>query len=169
MNKKIKCLTILMVIGIVLVFIIALYFFPALYIGGAFSPNMTPNIAQRDYNKYEKEFNILAEYISDNEIKDFRMNKEEFRDFSTPDMEVYNAINTLIKAKYRQIGIEENTLYFQKYATLDCGKGIMYSLDGELPYLQFLTDVQKLSAKNWYYYEDDYNKWRLENEKKNNY
>ncbi len=158
MHKSSKCVTLGMAIGIMLVLLIVFIgFLPVLYIGGAFSPRVTPSVAQRDYNKYENEFNIVAKYISDNEIEDFYINKEEFESFSTSDTEVYHAINTLIKAKYCTIGIEENTLYFQKYATLNCGKGIMYSLDGKQPYLQFLIDAKNLSEENWYYYEDNYN------------
>ena len=73
------------------------------------------------------------------------------------------AAERLIDAGYETIGIEKNTLYFQKYATLDCGKGIMYSIDGGAPYMQFLTYQEALSEQDWYYYEDDYNEWRERN------
>lgn len=150
-----------MIIGLILVFIImSVYLFPALFIGGAFEPPMTPKIAQRDYNKYKEEFNVVAQYISNNNIRDFYINANDDIDIS--DESAYKALSSLIKAGYSPIGIEENTLYFQKYATLDCGKGIMYSIDGELPYMQFLTDTKGLSTEDWYYYEDDFNKWRAE-------
>ena len=148
----------------ILVLIFAfLFFFPALVIGGVFSPRVTPSIAQRDYQRYEAQFNRIAQYVSENNINDFYIHEDELKDGSIPDEEVYRALEILMKAKYRTIGIEENTLFFQKYATLDCGRGILYVLDGGEPYLQFLTDAKELAAENWYYYEDDFNQWRLEN------
>ena len=160
-KKKTKLLTILMVISLILILTLAfMCLFPALYIGGAFEAPMTPKIAQLDYNKYSKEFNAVVQYILNNEINDFYINENDDIDIS--DKDTYKALITLIKVGYNPIGITKNTLYFQKYATLDCGKGIMYSIDGKLPYMQFLTDTKELSVENWYYYEDDYNKWRAE-------
>lgn len=149
---------------LILVVIVLSYFvFSALYIGGAFSARVTPESAQRDYRKYKEEFNIIADYVSENEINNFNINPDNLDKFIAEGTKEHEAVEKLFDAKYRLIGRSENTLYFQKYATLDCGKGIMHALDGELPYMQFLTDAKEFSDDDWYYYEDDYNKWRQYN------
>ena len=61
------------------------------------------------------------------------------------------------------IGKENNTIYFQMWSNLVSGHGIAYTIDESEPKLQFLTKAEKLNEDNWYYYEEDYNKWRLKN------
>ena len=166
-NRK-KQRTVLQTI-IWLIFIIIVLFlclFPILCFGGAFTHPMTPKIAQQDYNKYEEQFHVIVRYISDNNIRDFYINKSY--EIEVSDEKVRKALEDLMRAGYSPIGIEKTTVYFQKYATLDCGKGILCSLDGAPPYLQFLTDTKALDAENWYYYEDDYNEWRVRHRKNSN-
>ena len=49
------------------------------------------------------------------------------------------------------------------WSNLDSGHGIAYTIDESEPKLQFLTKAEKLNEDNWYYYEEDYNKWKLRN------
>ena len=43
-------------------------------------------------------------------------------------------------------------------------RGIAYSINNEsLPTVLYLTDVELLSENNWFYYEADYNEWRIDN------
>ena len=45
------------------------------------------------------------------------------------------------------------------------GAGIVYTIDGIKPSLQFLTKLEKLDRNNWYYYEADFNEWKRLNER----
>lgn len=79
------------------------------------------------------------------------------------DVEVVTAINTLKKRGYSVIGKDGNTIHFQRWSNLDNGRGITYSINGNEPTLQFLTKLEPLPEPNWYYYEEDYNEWRIRN------
>lgn len=59
------------------------------------------------------------------------------------------------------ISKRKNTISFQKWSTLDMGSGIAYSIDGNKPILEMLTKLEIID-NNWYYYEEDYNEWRLQ-------
>jgi len=80
------------------------------------------------------------------------------------DVEVVEAINTLKKRGYSVIGKDSNTIHFQRWSNLDNGRGIAYSINGNEPTLQFLTKLEPLSEPNWYYYEEDFNEWKMKNE-----
>ena len=62
---------------------------------------------------------------------------------------------------YSVIGKDNNTIYFQIWSNVDSGRGFSYSVDSKEPVLPFLTKLEKLQENNWYYYEEDYNEWRL--------
>ena len=80
------------------------------------------------------------------------------------DEEFVNDIEILFKEReYSHIGKIGNTIYFQLWANKDAGSGIAYSTDGNEPVLQFLTKLEELDKNNWYYYEEDFNEWKLNN------
>lgn len=68
--------------------------------------------------------------------------------------------------KYQVISKSRNAISFQLMSTLDMGAGIVYTIDGMQPSIQFLTKLEKLNVADWYYYEADYNEWRRMNENK---
>ncbi len=88
----------------------------------------------------------------------------ESRYVKVDDDAVVEAINRLFKEQgYSVIDKTGNTIYFQKWIrSADFGSGIAYSINGEdEPVLQFLTKIESLSEDDWYYYEADYNEWRI--------
>ena len=88
-------------------------------------------------------------------------------DIKITDVEVIENISILRKKGYKVIGRNGNTIYFQRWSNSDNGRGVTYSIDGSTPTLQFLTKLEPLSEPNWYYYEEDYNEWRLRNQQDN--
>ena len=66
--------------------------------------------------------------------------------------------------KYEVVRKNDKTILFQLWANLDVGKGVVYVSSGEEPSIEFLTKYEKLDKENWFYYESDFNKWKLENE-----
>ena len=75
---------------------------------------------------------------------------------------VINAIKVLLKRKGSVIGKDGNTIHFQRSTVFrDFGSGVVYSIDGSEPTLQYLTKLEPLSEPNWYYYEEDVNEWRI--------
>ena len=78
-------------------------------------------------------------------------------------VEIIEAINTLKKHGYDVIEKNEHTIFFQRWSNLDNSRGIAYSINSELqPDLQFLTRLEPLSENGWYYYEEDYDEWRIQ-------
>lgn len=71
------------------------------------------------------------------------------------------------KQGYDYIGKNENTIYFQEWSALrDNSRGIAYSINIENePEIYFLTKLESLDEEGWYYYEVDYNEWRIQHEK----
>ena len=67
--------------------------------------------------------------------------------------------------KYQSINKNGNAISFQLSSNLDMGAGIVYTIDGIEPSLQFLTKLEKLDRNNWYYYEADFNEWKRLNER----
>ena len=80
------------------------------------------------------------------------------------DEEIVNLLDMLFKhKKYEVISKVGNTISFQLWSNRDQGKGIAYTLDGNVPTLDYLTKFEKLNDENWYYYEEDFNEWKLRN------
>lgn len=79
--------------------------------------------------------------------------------------DVINAIALLREAGCSVIGKNDGVVTFVYWSTSDVGKGFAYSSDGSDPQLQFRTYLEKLSKENWFYYEEDFNLWRLENQR----
>ena len=46
---------------------------------------------------------------------------------------------------------------------MDFRSGIAYSINEEEPTIEYLTNLVPLSEAGWYFYEADYNEWRLHN------
>lgn len=65
---------------------------------------------------------------------------------------------------YKIITKEDGMINFLIWSNKDMGIGIVYSEFGTEPKLQFQTYCSLLEEK-WYYYEEDYNQWRLHNVK----
>ena len=84
------------------------------------------------------------------------------RNVKIEDDAVVKALNRLFqKQGYREIGKNDNTIYFQKWAMFEENRGIAYSVHKEdKPAIEFLTELERLSENGWYYYKADYNEWR---------
>ena len=87
------------------------------------------------------------------------------RKIEIQNINIVEAINILKNKGYYVIAKYENTTHFQRWSNLDNGRGVAYSIDGSEPRLEFLTKLEKLPEHNWYYYEEDYNEWRIRNKK----
>lgn len=81
--------------------------------------------------------------------------------------DIVNAIAILREAGCSVIDKDAGVITFVYWSTSDVGKGFAYSSDGSDPQLQFQTYLEKLSMENWFYYEEDFNLWRLENQESN--
>lgn len=89
------------------------------------------------------------------------------KNFSIDDTGISKELTELQNSGYEVIVKSDNYVSFQKYSDLDSGIGIVYSIDGNRPNLQFLTELEALNEENWYYYEEDFNEWEQSNKGNN--
>ena len=171
-NKKIiriilvSCTIVILVI-LVMSYGVILYFwlfrnFPVFRI----DYNQTVEIFTKDYN----ELSIIADYCinTGHSMIIIRKSTEmwaglENGHLEIEDPKVRDAIKVLSRRGYRVISREDQTISFLRWSNLDNGRGIAYTIDGSEPILQFLTRVEPLPEPGWYYYEEDFNEWRIRN------
>ena len=59
---------------------------------------------------------------------------------SIEDTEIVRILDTLLNIRgYQAIIKKGNTIHFQRWSTLDAGRGIAHTLDGNAPQMQYLT------------------------------
>ena len=134
--------------------------------------------AERTFEQDKTDILLITEYLINSDYAEIFINKAriaqqtgtmftgiETRDVKIEDEAVVNAIDWLGKRGYSIMDKTENTIYFQRWTRFkDFGSGIAYSINGkDEPELQFLTKLEPLSEDGWYYYEADYNEWRVRN------
>ena len=146
------------ILGFLIIFI-AISIIPFLL----FSPVFMPS-----YQKCEKIFQRDKEYLSfittsidyrNLYITDLDDIEEHFGD--PEDESIKEAMEYLLqRRKYGLIKAGNGCFEFQVWATLNKGCGIAYSYDNEEPYIEFLTKLEPLSEKGWYYYVSDFDTYR---------
>lgn len=169
MKKTIIIITI--TISAVTILCILFNLLGGLFIGGFFFRPINKEGMEKNFQKDGKYIFTVNEYLVNSKYDDIyissTMESGEMSNAGTPvkidDVEVVTAINTLKQRGYSVIGKDGNTIYFQRWSNLDNGRGIAYSINGKEPTLQFLTKSEPLTEPNWYYYEEDYNEWRIRN------
>lgn len=80
--------------------------------------------------------------------------------------DVMKAITLLKESGCTVIIKADGIVSFQYWSSLDAGKGFAYSSNEMKPQLQFQTYLEELSVEDWFYYEEDFNLWKLENQMK---
>lgn len=78
---------------------------------------------------------------------------------------IVHAIMLLEESGCTVIRKYDGIVTFLYWSTLDASKGFAYSSNGINPQVDFQTHLEKLSMDNWFYYEANYNMWKLENQK----
>ena len=70
----------------------------------------------------------------------------------------------LVNDAYQSISKIRSTIILRQWKGLqDIGCGIACSINAlEMPEIEYMTELVPLSTEGWYYYVDDYNKWRVE-------
>ena len=133
--------------------------------------------AQEWMDDMQQDLNTVAQYLKEYPYPDILIDEEYQADgtmkllLSEPvaieNDEVVKAIDRLFAYGVTNIykNEKENTIQLVKYIRFrDFNAGLLYSLDGaNEPTHQYLTKLEPLSQEGWYYYEADYNEWRLQN------
>lgn len=115
-------------------------------------------------------FTKLAEYLEKQEYTGIYMtstdNKREMLAYNNGTMGGYkkipisndfiskNVADLFEKYNFEIISKEKNGVYFQRWSNRDYGRGVVYSIDGELPQNELLIKLEPLNEQNWYFYEE---------------
>ena len=128
--------------------------------------------AERDIQENKELFNIVMNFLAELESDSVyipyyesarMMSVGGHGDVSIEDERVVEAILQLRKRGYDNVAKEGLCIDFSRGSFVEFYYGIAYSIDGHVPdesSIQFLTMIEPLSENGWYYYEEDYNKWR---------
>lgn len=66
---------------------------------------------------------------------------------------------------YNRITKSDGTIVFEKWGFGDMDRGIAYPItEGTRPNVEFLIKAEPLSENGWYYYEADYEQYRIQNQ-----
>ena len=83
------------------------------------------------------------------------------------DAEILDALGTLFNNGYRGMSKRNDLVSFLRWAGLDTGIGLVYSVCGRTPavpsdtdILSFLVHIEPFIIENWYFYIEDFNVWR---------
>ncbi|MDR2167537.1 MAG: hypothetical protein LBE35_06790 [Clostridiales bacterium] len=82
------------------------------------------------------------------------------------DPQVADAVRLLFRRGYSSISMRQNSVIFVRFSGLDIGRGVVYSFRGQTPgeeTFTYLTHIEPLWLPGWYYFEDDFNTWRIRN------
>ena len=148
-----------------------------------FPPPISMAKMERIFQKDHALLVSVAEYFQNSEYSSILINHEQKSGFMTvfysssdqlvkvvpiDDPEIVKNVDALLKrdlgyieiGKYDIVNRNGNTVRFQRWAVFDNSRGIVYTIDGTAPEIQFLTYYAPLSEEHWYYYETDFNEYR---------
>ena len=164
-----------------IILIVVLAVLTIIFVGGfVFLCLLMPVLSQKgteeDFSKNRDNIIIVTNYLVNSKYESIIITTSDFDgtmyvnldgDIAIEDQQVLEALDELLKPNnYKTIGRYKNAIDFIRSSTLDFSSGIVYSMDGNDPQLQFLTRLEPLSEPNWYYFEEDFNLWREREERK---
>lgn len=79
------------------------------------------------------------------------------------DANVIDALNHLFTRGFGGINRDDHVITFQRWSGGRANRGIAFSIDARAPddtTIHFLTRLEPLSEKSWYFYISDFNVWQ---------
>ncbi len=134
-----------------------------------------PNILTiEDRFQHSKEDILLVtEYLAHCGYENFYIRADgktalaDLTDIAITDTDVMSAVEHLEKEGFYSFDKHGNTVEFLMWKgfIVDIGCGILYSINGrDEPAAPYMTKIEPLSERGWYYYVSDFNQWRIEND-----
>lgn len=126
---------------------------------------------EKYFQRDKDDLKIIADYLGDLDYSYVTIDKsgvesgQMFTGANTRyqkigDETVMDSLKRLLKnKKYKVVGKNNNTIFFQKWRFLEKDRGIAVDEDGPI-LVEFLIKSEPLSETGWYYYESDYEEYR---------
>ena len=156
MKKMFKICIVFGIIFLALYLIIQI--FGGMYIGGLFNPPISEQTMIELFDK-DKEILIESAWTLAEEDDIYLILTDD-----TSKEELTEIDKKLSNKEYEIISKNDTCIAYQRWSNLDAGRGFAYSYNGNEPSLQFVTKLIPLNEIGWYYYEEDFNEWKLHNE-----
>ena len=165
------------IVTIIVVLILACFIVPGLWIGGVLTPSPGVKGITEIYQNNRDTLHNITQYLSNSEYDHIYITDTmedgvmftglESGNIAISDFGVTEDIKDIMgNHKCNVINKYDNVIVFQVWAAKDKSAGVVYSVDGNTPEVEFLTKIQRLKDDDWYYYEEDFNKWKLQNKQK---
>lgn len=142
---------------------------------------------ERDFMKNKGDIVAVADYMSKSKYANivvldtskkgewFAFNEDERIGKIGGDMPIGNAdiedkINKLLKRRgYQNIYKDGKTIVFQRWSNIGNNSGgVAFSIDGDVPKINYISQCVLLKEGNWYYYETDFEAFKKSTEKQTN-
>lgn len=141
-------------------------------IGGVFDPPPSQQKVSEFYDTNKESLTYIVNYFLETDYETIYINDTKERGMMFAGLENGNIpindeitsseINKLMTIHgVEVISKDNNIVLFQLWSSKDKGIGVVYSADGEVPKVQFITKADRLSDNKWYYYEEDFNEWKI--------
>jgi len=167
----------IIVVGVVIGLLLAVHFLLVLLIG---PPWQGMRMMERDFSRNKDTIFVVRDYLAGLEHDFLRyppfsgergVMGTGTRDYYVDIENEYakNAMDLLLRSGFQIIRREGNFIIFLRWRNMDNGRGIVYSIDRTLPdesVLSFLTRLEPLPYEGWFYYEEDFNEFRLRNQRR---
>ena len=174
MKKIAKSITLVLGLSVLIYIVyitISLFTYTSSWSRGLLGQDDIEAIFARDYEVLE----MITEYLVESSYDDIwigdSMNKgvaytRNGAKVYISDQEIVQLIEVLKSRNYQSIDKRSITISFSIGGIKDKDRGIVYCQCIEDIEIDFLTKIVKLDIDNWYYFEADYDEWRIINQKK---
>ena len=154
------------------VFLIIVILVSIIYIGwNVLFPPFTVTDAESYLDRHKNELNTLAEFLLNTESDSYTIHSAygtaigDMKRIEITDETVLSCLRELYSDKCIRIGKDtaKNCIDVEICTRGDITYGLLYAIDpSRMPEAWFMTDIISLSDDQWFYYEADYNQWRVE-------
>jgi len=158
----------------------AILYFGLIIIGGGiisgvlFNPRINQAHMERIFIEDYDLLRVVVDYLTNSEHASISVRPETDygmmwvgsinEHITIEDEYVRYVMNLLLSRGYQNISKTGNFVVFLRWRNLDNGRGVVYSIDRTLPdesTLSFLTRLESLPYQGWFYYEEDFNEFRI--------
>ena len=134
--------------------------FGGLLIGGFFSIKLDFESAEKKFDKNFEDLTYLVEFFCESGYENVYIPElaKGYMSVEGKKVEIQNtkaekAIKNLKRSGCDVIVKKPQYVLFQFWSNLDAGRGVVFSIDGSEPAIEYLTKLEKLDIDNWYYFE----------------